>query len=215
MSVKEFKVKIEDGQYEKLKSFAKESGCFMTDLIKKGIDVVIQIPRELSLEVLSQKAEIREMRAQKKQEKSTLNSTQEIAELRSDIKDMQSEQRELCKRVKELLHSFNQIQTFQKNLISCLFPLALASAEPTQVSNLEKDTIREILPLTEITIPPEFLAKPPRREGVQEVIEYYKTHGSFDMPVTVRKEDMLLVRGYKRYVAAEELGLEEIEVKFV
>lgn len=70
-----------------------------------------------------------------------------------------------------------------------------------------------LFPLDKIVIPKAFT--PPRREKVQEVIDYYKKYGELDKPVTVRKKDLLLTDGYKRYAAAKELGLAEIPVKFV
>jgi hypothetical protein len=69
--------------------------------------------------------------------------------------------------------------------------------------------------LAEIIIPEEFLKTPPRKEGVQEMIEYYTTHGKLDKAITVRAKDKLLVDGYKRYVAAKKLGLRDIPVRFV
>lgn len=68
--------------------------------------------------------------------------------------------------------------------------------------------------LDKIIIPEQFLSTPPRREKITETIDYYKTHGEFDKPVIVKGKTMMLIDGYKRYVAAKELGLNEIAVKF-
>ncbi|RJR12127.1 hypothetical protein C4588_02660 [Candidatus Parcubacteria bacterium] len=77
----------------------------------------------------------------------------------------------------------------------------------------EKDLPEEnMLPLDKIIIPKDF--RPPGRAKVEAAIEYYKEHGKFDKPVTVDKRDMLLTDGYKRYVAAQQMGLMEIEVSF-
>ena len=72
----------------------------------------------------------------------------------------------------------------------------------------------ENLSLDKIIISEEFLKTSPRREKITETIDYYKKHGKFDKPVIVKEKTMMLVDGYKRYVAAKELDLNEIPVKF-
>jgi hypothetical protein len=86
------------------------------------------------------------------------------------------------------------------------------TAEPVKTEPVKVQ--KETLPLDEIIIPEQFLKTPPRREKITETIDYYKKHGKFEKPVFVKEKTMMLVDGYKRYVAAKELGLNEIAVKF-
>ncbi|HHV95208.1 MAG TPA: ParB N-terminal domain-containing protein [Clostridiaceae bacterium] len=65
-------------------------------------------------------------------------------------------------------------------------------------------------PLADIKVPAAFARTRPRPEKLAETIEYYKKHGKFDKPVVIRGDSNLLVDGYKRYVAAKELGLNSI-----
>ena len=78
---------------------------------------------------------------------------------------------------------------------------------------LEEET--GLFPLSEILIPEQFIKTPPGRWKIEETIAYYKKHGNFDKPIKVNKNTMMLTDGYKRYVAAKELGLTKIQVQFV
>lgn len=89
------------------------------------------------------------------------------------------------------------------------------SVTPTKLKSQQIPKKEEMFPLDEIVIPKKFLDTPPRREKIEETIEFYKKHGKFDQPVIVRKNDLLLTDGYKRYIAAKEMGLTEILVKFI
>jgi len=65
-------------------------------------------------------------------------------------------------------------------------------------------------PLADIKVPAAFAKTKPRPEKLTETINYYKKHGKFDKPVVIKGDSNLLVDGYKRYVAAKELGLNSI-----
>ena len=73
----------------------------------------------------------------------------------------------------------------------------------------------EFCSLSEIIIPEQFIKTPPGRRKIEETISYYNKHGEFDKPIQVNENTMTLTDGYKRYVAAKELGLTEIQVQFV
>lgn len=75
----------------------------------------------------------------------------------------------------------------------------------------------QLLDISFISIPEDFLSTPPRREKVLDVIEYYKLYGKIKKPIVVRKHPhanmmYILKDGYARYLAAQDLGLEKVEV---
>lgn len=72
----------------------------------------------------------------------------------------------------------------------------------------------EICPIDDIIIHEQYLNIRPKREQIQEIIEYYKKYGKLDKPLKVQRT-MILIDGYKRYIAAKELGLSEVEANFV
>jgi hypothetical protein len=67
------------------------------------------------------------------------------------------------------------------------------------------------LPLCEIVVPEGFLKTPPNPKKVQEVVEYIQAKKQFDKPIFITTSNRL-VDGYKRYVAAVELQLEQVPV---
>lgn len=75
-------------------------------------------------------------------------------------------------------------------------------------------TIEEI-EMSKITVPDNFENTPPRREKVNEAIEYYKKHDKFDKPIVVKGSNYTITDGYKRYVAAKELNLTKILAKVI
>jgi hypothetical protein len=68
-----------------------------------------------------------------------------------------------------------------------------------------------IMPLAEIVVPEGFLQTPPNPQKVQEVIAYIQAKQQFDKPLFINTSNRLL-DGYKRYVAAKELQLEQVPV---
>lgn len=69
--------------------------------------------------------------------------------------------------------------------------------------------------LEEIRIPKSFLKTQPSREKVEKFKQQYQQTGNFEGRIKVKENTMTLVDGYARYMAAKELGLEEIEVEIV
>jgi hypothetical protein len=65
-------------------------------------------------------------------------------------------------------------------------------------------------PIDLITIPEAFARTRPNPAKILDTITYYKTHGKFDKPVVLRGDSNLLIDGYKRYIAAQEMGLESV-----
>lgn len=95
-------------------------------------------------------------------------------------------------------------------------------AEGPKQNKVEEEIIVEtptpiptVLPLTQIFVPEAIRATRPRVEKLEDCINYYKEHGRFDKEIKVRyieDKGWVLQDGYARLVAAEELGLTEINV---
>ena len=65
------------------------------------------------------------------------------------------------------------------------------------------------IPIEEINIPSCFLEHPPSENKVRNVIRYYRRNGVFDKPIILDKGNVLR-NGYARYLAAVQMGLEEV-----
>lgn len=74
--------------------------------------------------------------------------------------------------------------------------------------------IKTMLNTADITILPEFKNTPPSQYKVDRAIQYYAEHGVFDKPVTCLS-DRTLINGYSRYIAALELGVNEVPVRII
>lgn len=70
------------------------------------------------------------------------------------------------------------------------------------------------MPIEKVIVPKEFLERKVTRVKVQKCIDYYKSHGEMDKPVSI-KGKKLCVDGYSRLVAAKILGLEKVFCEFV
>lgn len=72
----------------------------------------------------------------------------------------------------------------------------------------DKKKVKTLLSL--ITVPESFARTKPRAEKVMDAVNYYKKNGEFDKPIIIRGDKNLLIDGYKRYIAARQLGLESV-----
>lgn len=87
--------------------------------------------------------------------------------------------------------------------------------EPQVVAPLTK-TPENLVKLDSIVIPEDFKMFSPNRKKIVDAIASYKKNARFDKPITVKKigNEIVLTDGYARYVAAVEMGLIDVEVKF-
>lgn len=71
---------------------------------------------------------------------------------------------------------------------------------------------QDVIPLSSITVPEEFSKFKPNPKKTQVVIDFVKTHGYLDEPITVHKKTLVLKDGYRRYVVAQELNMRHVPV---
>jgi len=86
------------------------------------------------------------------------------------------------------------------------------------VKNIEYRIIDKTeLPLEEIQIPDAFLEHTPRREKIEEKVQYYNQYQQLDKSVIVVKkgDKSELLDGYTRYIASKELNLKKAKVVIV
>lgn len=68
------------------------------------------------------------------------------------------------------------------------------------------------LPLSAISIPSKFTL--PRREKIEAAINFIQKNGTLDKPIKVHPKTKMLVDGYSRYLAAKELEMREVPVRY-
>jgi hypothetical protein len=70
----------------------------------------------------------------------------------------------------------------------------------------------DMIPLESIIVPEGFLLFKPNEQKTQVVIDFVKENGHLDEPITVNKTTLELIDGYRRYVVAQRLKMEQVPV---
>jgi hypothetical protein len=209
MPVMHVSARFPEELYNKIKERAQFTGCNVSDILRAAAANFVASPPGTP-------------------DSATLRSPMpltitSINILRHEIEVLRQEHENMRTLVEEQALRLDRLQQSHDDMVARLSPVETAAPPKREKTPKEKRTPEEPvsrktednIPLSEIVIPEPFLRTPPREEKVQEAIEYYKEHGKFDKPVFVKKKNMLLVDGFKRYVAAKNLGLNEVPVKFV
>ncbi|MDI3089656.1 plasmid stabilization protein [Priestia megaterium] len=83
----------------------------------------------------------------------------------------------------------------------------------TTLSNQPKGT-QDLLNFDDIIVPEEFLKTRPNPEKTQKVIDFVKRTGRLDEPLTIEKGSNVLKDGYRRYVVAKTVKMDEVPVVY-
>ncbi|KRE07894.1 plasmid stabilization protein [Bacillus sp. Root239] len=83
----------------------------------------------------------------------------------------------------------------------------------TTLSNQPKGT-QDLLNFDDIIVPEEFLKTRPNPEKTQKVIDFVKRTGRLDEPLTIEKDSKVLKDGYRRYVVAKTVKMEQVPVVY-
>jgi hypothetical protein len=83
----------------------------------------------------------------------------------------------------------------------------------TTLSNQPKGT-QDLLNFDDIIVPEEFLKTRPNPEKTQKVIDFVKRTGRLDEPLTIEKSSKILKDGYRRYVVAKTVKMDQVPVVY-
>ncbi|MEB2278378.1 plasmid stabilization protein [Bacillus sp. ILBB4] len=83
----------------------------------------------------------------------------------------------------------------------------------TILSNQPKGT-QDLLSFDDIIVPEEFLKTRPNPEKTQKVIDFVKRTGRLDEPLTIEKGSKILKDGYRRYVVAKTVKMDQVPVVY-
>ncbi|MFS8602678.1 plasmid stabilization protein [Priestia megaterium] len=83
----------------------------------------------------------------------------------------------------------------------------------TTLSNQPKGT-QDLLNVADIIVPEEFLKTRPNPEKTQKVIDFVKRTGRLDEPLTIEKGSKILKDGYRRYVVAKTVKMNQVPVVY-
>ncbi|QJX81388.1 plasmid stabilization protein [Priestia megaterium] len=83
----------------------------------------------------------------------------------------------------------------------------------TTLSNQPKGT-QDLLNFDDIIVPEEFLKTRPNPEKTQKVIDFVKRTGRLDEPLTIEKGSKILKDGYRRYIVAKTVKMDQVPVVY-
>ncbi|MED3981282.1 plasmid stabilization protein [Priestia megaterium] len=73
---------------------------------------------------------------------------------------------------------------------------------------------KDVVSFEDIIVPEAFLKTRPNPVKTEEVIEFVKLTGHLDKPLTIEKETKVLKDGYRRYIVAKTLKIENVPVVY-
>lgn len=82
-----------------------------------------------------------------------------------------------------------------------------------QLPTQPKGTL-DVLGFDKIVVPEEFLKTRSNPEKMKKVIELVKCTGYLDEPLTIDKESKVLKKGYRRYVVAKIIKMDQVPVVY-
>ncbi|MBY0201363.1 plasmid stabilization protein [Priestia megaterium] len=88
-----------------------------------------------------------------------------------------------------------------------------AEEKKTTLSNQPKGT-QDLLNFDDIIVPEEFLKTRPNPEKTQKVIDFVKRTGRLDEPLTIEKGSKILKDGYRRYIVAKTVKMDQVPVVY-
>ncbi|WP_338789715.1 plasmid stabilization protein (plasmid) [Priestia megaterium] len=88
-----------------------------------------------------------------------------------------------------------------------------AAPQKKELPNQPKGT-QDLVSFDEIVVPEAFLNTRPNPEKTQKVIDFVKRTGRLDEPLTIEKGSKILKDGYRRYVVAKTVKMDQVPVVY-
>ncbi|MGR9527395.1 hypothetical protein ACSS31_27310 (plasmid) [Priestia megaterium] len=73
---------------------------------------------------------------------------------------------------------------------------------------------KDVVSFDDIIVPEAFLKTRPNPVKTEEVIEFVKRTGHLDKPLTIEKETKVLKDGYRRYIVAKTMKMDNVPVVY-
>ena len=79
---------------------------------------------------------------------------------------------------------------------------------------MKPDKTEEFILLIQIVVTEDFLNSNPSVEKTQQVLNHVKRTGCLDEPITINKDTKILKDGYRRYIAAQRVGMDLVPIVY-
>ncbi|MED4030282.1 plasmid stabilization protein [Priestia megaterium] len=146
----------------------------------------------------------------KKEPKQEASASSEVPQ-KTESKKQEEEQAPVSQPVaKEEKKSSETVQSEAKET-----PVQEKKTAPSkrELPNQPKGT-QDLVNFDDIIVPEEFLKTRPNPEKTQKVIDFVKRTGRLDEPLTIEKDSKVLKDGYRRYVVAKTVKMEQVPVVY-
>jgi hypothetical protein len=114
---------------------------------------------------------------------------------------------------KEEMKEVKEVKPIQPEVQQAPTEEKKAEEKKTTLSNQPKGT-QDLLNFDDIIVPEEFLKTRPNPEKTQKVIDFVKRTGRLDEPLTIEKGSNVLKDGYRRYIVAKTVKMDQVPVVY-
>ncbi|AQU77194.1 plasmid stabilization protein [Priestia megaterium] len=88
------------------------------------------------------------------------------------------------------------------------------TAQPKQQQPIQPKGTKDVVSFEDIIVPEAFLKTRPNPVKTEEVIEFVKRTGHLDKPLTIEKGSKVLKDGYRRYIVAKTVKMDNVPVVY-
>ncbi|WP_280169323.1 plasmid stabilization protein [Priestia megaterium] len=88
------------------------------------------------------------------------------------------------------------------------------AAQPKKQQPIQPKGTKDVVTFDDIIVPEAFLKTRPNPVKTEEVIEFVKRTGHLDKPLTIEKGSKVLKDGYRRYIVAKTLKMDNVPVVY-
>ncbi|CAK8583642.1 MULTISPECIES: plasmid stabilization protein [Priestia] len=88
------------------------------------------------------------------------------------------------------------------------------AAQPKKQQPIQPKGTKDVVSFEDIIVPEAFLKTRPNPVKTEEVIEFVKRTGHLDKPLTIEKESKVLKDGYRRYIVAKTMKMDNVPVVY-
>ncbi|MGG0419656.1 plasmid stabilization protein [Priestia aryabhattai] len=88
------------------------------------------------------------------------------------------------------------------------------AAQPKKQPPIQPKGTKDVVSFDDIIVPEAFLKTRPNPVKTEEVIEFVKRTGHLDKPLTIEKETKVLKDGYRRYIVAKTMKMDNVPVVY-
>ncbi|WP_225049942.1 plasmid stabilization protein [Priestia megaterium] len=88
------------------------------------------------------------------------------------------------------------------------------AAQPKKQQPIQPKGTKDVVSFEDIIVPEAFLKTRPNPVKTEEVIEFVKRTGHLDKPLTIEKESKILKDGYRRYIVAKTMKMDNVPVVY-